>query len=141
MKPFRLKCTVVITTCVLFLFAFTLEAQIITTIAGNGTSGYSGDGGAANIACLNFPTGVALDAAGNIYIADWGNHIIRKVNTDGVITTVAGNGYKDSFGNGVYSGAATSASLYNPTGVAVDFVGNIYIADRGNNGSHKYCGD
>jgi len=99
---------------------------VITTVAGNGTPAYSGDGGLATSASLNFPIGVAVDSSANIYIVDLGNSRIRKVDTNGVITTVAGNGTPAYSGDG---GPATSASLFNPYGVAVDSLGNIYIAD------------
>src|ERR1700691_1814011 len=98
----------------------------ITTVAGNGTQGFSGDGGLANSASLNFPTGVALDALGNLFIADYGNARIREVSASGDITTVAGNGTEGFSGDG---GPATSASLYCPNGIAVDASGNIFIAD------------
>ena len=107
---------------------------VITTIAGNGSFGYSGDGGQAASASLAWPFGVAVDSIGNIYIGDTFNNRIRKVGTDGVITTIAGNGL------GVYSGdggQAASASLNNPTGVAVDSIGNIYIADTNNSRIRK----
>ncbi|QMW00872.1 NHL repeat-containing protein [Spirosoma foliorum] len=104
---------------------------IITTVAGNGRSDpfEAGDGGPATAASLIGPTGIALDAAGNLYIADFYNNRIRKVSTSGIITTVAGDGNRNFNGDG---GVATRASLYNPTGVAVDAAGNIYIADQGN---------
>ena len=105
------------------------QSQTITTIAGNGVSGYSGDNGAATSAHLFGPTGVILDGAGNMYIADAGNNCIRKVNTSGVITTIAGTGVAGYSGD---NGIATSATLNNPTGVAVDGAGNVYIADRSN---------
>ena len=101
----------------------------ITTIAGTGTSGYSGDGGLATSAMLNNPSGVAVDSSGNLYIADFQNLRIRKVNTSGTITTVAGIGRSGYSGDG---GLATSAMLNNPSGVAVDGSGNLYIADSGN---------
>jgi sugar lactone lactonase YvrE len=103
---------------------------IITTIAGNGTAGYSGDGGPATSAELNFPDGVAVDSSGNVYIADNDNNLIRKVSTGGIITTIAGNGTAGYTGDG---GPATSAELNNPAGLAVDKSGNVYIADVGNN--------
>ena len=102
---------------------------VITTVAGNGLSGYSGDGGLATNASLNYPTGVAVDGKGNLFIADQDNGRIRKVSPDGVITTVAGNGFSDYSGDG---GAATDASLNYPTGVAVDGKGNLFIADQDN---------
>jgi len=103
---------------------------IITTVAGNGTYGYSGDGGPATKAELNGPFGVALDASGNLYIADFGNNRIRKVAAaTGIITTVAGNGTAGYSGDG---GPATSAELIEPQGVAVDGAGNLYIADLAN---------
>jgi sugar lactone lactonase YvrE len=103
---------------------------IITTIAGNGTAGFSGDGGAAASAQLNAPRGVAADAAGNILIADAGNHCIRKINTLGVISTIAGTpGINGFSGDG---GPATAAKLYGPYSVATDGTGNIYIADVDN---------
>ncbi len=103
---------------------------IITTVAGNGTFGFSGDGGPATSAQLNAPFGVALDSAGHLYIADSGNQRIRKVDAEtGIITTVAGNG---SFGFSGDGGPATSAQLKNPFGVAPDSAGHLYIADLGN---------
>jgi len=107
---------------------------IITTIAGNGTGGYFGDGGAATNAELNSPIGVAVDATGNLFIADQGNSIIRKVGTNGIITTVAGNGTQSYSGDG---GMATNAELYLPDDVAVDATGNLFIADAGNNRIRK----
>src|SRR5271170_5944472 len=101
----------------------------MTVVAGNGIQGFSGDGGAATNASLNGPTGVALDSAGNLYIADTGNNRIRKV-SGGTIATVAGNASLGFSGDG---GPATSASLFQPTGVALDSAGNLYIADFLNN--------
>ena len=111
---------------------------VITTVAGNGTPGYSGDNGPATSAKLYGPKGVAVDSAGNLYIADTSNQRIRKV-LNGVIATAAGNG-PDLYGNGGYSGdngPATSARLNQPWGVAVDFAGNLFIADYGNNRIRK----
>ena len=104
---------------------------VITTIAGTGTVGYSGDGGAATSAKLNDPYAVSLDASGNVYIADAGNNRIREVvKATGNITTFAGNGTAGYSGDG---GAATSAQLFSPQGVYVDAAGNVYIADAANN--------
>jgi uncharacterized protein (TIGR03437 family) len=104
----------------------------ISTVAGAGSlgnSGFSGDGGPATAAMLNSPSGVAVDAQGNLYIADTGNGRIRKVDTAGIISTVAGRGNGSTLGDG---GPATSAQLANPSDVAVDGLGNLYIADVGN---------
>ncbi len=102
---------------------------LISTVAGNGTAGYSGDGGLATVAQLNYPYAVAADAAGNIYVADSLNDRIRKVTAGGVISTVAGNGTGGFSGDG---GLATAALMFEPEGVAVDAGGNLYIADSGN---------
>ena len=102
---------------------------VISTVAGNGTPGFSGDGGLATAAQLDQPAGVAVDSAGNLYIADCWNHRIRKV-SNGVISTVAGNGTPGFSGD---NGPATSAQLSDPTGVAVDSAGNLYIADMFSN--------
>ncbi len=102
----------------------------ISTVAGSGVSGFSGDGGPATAASLNHPNGVAVDTGGNVYIADTFNHRVRKVSPQGIISTVAGNGLPDFFGDG---GLATAALLNGPQGVAVDAAGNVYIADFGNN--------
>ncbi len=100
---------------------------VITTLAGTGTAGVGGDGGAAKLAQLNGPQGAAVDAAGNVYIADVGNNRIRKVAAGtGIISTFAGTGTPGFLGDG---GLATAARLYGPTGVAVDGSGNVYIAD------------
>ena len=105
----------------------------ITTIAGNGPSVahgiYGGDGGPAVDAQLYFPSDVALDAAGNLYIADKGNHRIRKVDSTGTITTIAGTG---EYGFGGDGGPAIDAQLSSPSNVALDAAGNFYIADTGN---------
>lgn len=105
--------------------------QIITTVAGGGGSGFSGDGGPATQAQLSSPQGIELDAAGNLFIADQGNDRIRRVDAvTGIITTIAGNGQFGFAGDG---GPATQAQLRFPTAVAVDGAGNLFIADLGNN--------
>jgi len=104
---------------------------IINTVAGLSTSQtYAGDNGKATLASLNLPNGIAFDSAGNMYIADTGNNVVRKVNTSGIITTVAGDNISAYSGDG---GPATSANLSEPTGVALDAAGNLYIADANNN--------
>ena len=113
-----------------------LASNIITTVAGNGTIGFSGDGGPATDASLT-TEGIAVDANSNLFIADYNNFRIRRVDAvTGTISTVAGRGAFDIFGNGGYSGdggAATDAHLNTPTGVGVDSEGNLYIADTRNN--------
>ncbi|MES2479230.1 MAG: T9SS type A sorting domain-containing protein [Bacteroidota bacterium] len=109
----------------------TAATGVITTLAGTGSSGYSGDGGAASAATFYSPIGLAVDYSGNVYVADVGNHCIRKITAaTGVITTVAGSGVAGYSGDG---GAATSARLYAPYDVTVDASGNLYIADVSNN--------
>ena len=107
--------------------------RVVSTVAGNGTAGYSGDNGSATSAQLNHPTGVAVDALGDLYIADYGNHRVRAV-SGGVITTAAGNGTLGYSGD---NGPATSAQLNYPTGVAADSAGNLYIADSRNHRIRK----
>ncbi len=104
-------------------------AGIISTVAGNGTSGFSGDGGAATLAQMNAPSGIAIDRTGNLYIADYRNDRIRKVNTFGIITTIAGSSVSGYAGDG---GPATLAQLKRPTGVALDAAGNIFFSDMAN---------
>ncbi len=110
------------------------SSGIISTIAGSGTSGFSGDGGQAISAQLNLPYGVVADFAGNIYIADYNNNRIRKVNSSGVISTIAGSGTAGFSGDG---GQATMASFNKPAALAFDGVGNLYIADVYNNRIRK----
>jgi streptogramin lyase len=102
----------------------------ISTLAGNTVAGYSGDNGPAALAQLNGPAGVAVDSAGNVYIADSGNHVVRMVTPAGIITTVAGNAFTATSGDG---GPATSASLAIPADVAIDSHGNLYIVDASAN--------
>jgi len=110
----------------------------IYTFAGNGTSGYAGDGGLAVNAAMNSPAGVVADASGNVYIADYGNSTVRKVDTSGKISTVAGNGMWGFSGDG---GPANQALLAHPIALAIDTAGNIYIADPGNLNIRKITTD
>ena len=107
---------------------------IITTIAGNGTAGFSGDGGQAVKASFNFPSGLAFDSKGNLYISDRSNNRIRVINSKGIISTYAGTGEE---GYGGDSGPALKARIDRPFGLAIDNKDNLYIADRRNNRIRK----
>ena len=106
---------------------------IISTFAGNGSRGYSGDGGPATTAQISDPTGVAVDPAGNVYFTDYHNNRIRKVTAAGIISTVGGNGSYEYAGDG---GPATAAQ-FDPVNITVDSAGNLYIADWWNNRVRK----
>jgi sugar lactone lactonase YvrE len=107
-----------------------VSSGIISTVTGNGSQVYSGDGGPAVNATVNYPEGVALDSSGNLYISDFRNNVIRKVDiVSGIISTVAGNGSQGYSGDG---GLATSATLHRPTAIAFDSSGNYYIVDEYN---------
>jgi len=120
-------------TCCFFLsiaFIFSvsdINAQYITTIAGNGATSFSGDGGPAILAEVFHPSGVAMDTAGNIYIGDSRNNRVRKITPDGIITTIAGGG------TGYYNGAPATAVSIGAVGVAADRHGNVYIGDGSDN--------
>jgi uncharacterized protein (TIGR03437 family) len=107
----------------------------ITTVAGNGAYGYTGDGGAATSAELSIPWGIAVDSSGHIYIADQANLVVRMVAPSGIISTVAGNGTKGYTGDG---GSATSAELSYDAAVAVDSSGNVYVSDSDNSVVRKF---
>ena len=107
---------------------------IITTIAGTGFADFGGDGGPALKAHLNFPAGMALDAEGNLYIADRNNHRIRKVDSKGIVTTISGTGVAGFGGDG---GPAVEATLNFPSDLEIDSQGNLYISDRSNNRIRK----
>ena len=110
----------------------------ITTVAGTGFEGFSGDGGPAGEAQLDHPISVAVDQAGNLFIADVYNNRVRKVSGDGMITTVAGSGAFGNFGDG---GAAVDAEMDHPSALTVDSAGNLYIVDAGNNTVRKVTPD
>jgi sugar lactone lactonase YvrE len=107
---------------------------IVSTFAGTGVAGYSGDGGPAAAAQLNYPTGIKFDQSGNLYVADDYNHVIRKINTSGNITTIAGNGTSGFSGDG---GPATDAEISSVGDLCVDAGGNIYFTDLVNNRVRK----
>jgi len=107
---------------------------IITTLAGNGTNGYSGDGGNGAAAQLYGPAGLTVDVYDNVYIADYFNNVVRKVSAAGVISTYAGNHTQGNTGDG---GPATNATMYFPSGVAIYGHGDVYISDQGNNNIRK----
>ncbi len=104
------------------------------TVAGSGVTSFAGDGGSATIARLNYPSAVTHDSAGNLFFADQGNHRIRKISVDGMVTTVAGNGQPGFSGDG---SAAILAQLNSPTAVAVDAKGSLYITDTANHRVRK----
>ncbi len=110
------------------------NAGNVSTFAGNGTAAYTGDGGAATAAALRIPQGVTTDHSGNVYVADGGNHVIRKINTAGIISTFAGIHIPGYNGDNI---AAATAMLNNPAGIHADAAGNIYLADNGNNRIRK----
>jgi sugar lactone lactonase YvrE len=99
----------------------------ISNFAGNGTGNDSGDGGPAAAAGINFPTGIAIDSAGNIYVAEGAGRKIRRIDANGIVTTIAGTGAEGSGGDG---GPAINAQFVNPVAVAIDSAGNIYVVDR-----------
>jgi len=107
---------------------------IISTVAGNGTQGYSGDGGPATLAQLNTPGGIVCDTLGNLFITEYNNNCIRMVNTMGIISTIAGNGIAGYSGD---NGPATAAEINVPVAITIDHFGNLYVADRSNNRIRK----
>ncbi len=128
-----MKKLIIIVICVFGFFS--AHSQIITTFAGNGSSGFSGDNGLATAAKIGFPGRIAIDDTSNVYFADTYNNRIRKISAStGIITTVAGTGTAGYNGDGAL---ATASQLNYPFGVAVDHYGNIYIADTYNNRIRK----
>ncbi len=111
---------------------------VAVTVAGNGSPGYAGDGGPGRLAQLNQPSACAVDAAGNLFIADTLNHCIREVTAAGAISTIAGTGQAGSGGD---EGPATAALLDAPQGIAVDANGGVYIADTGNHRIRQVTAD
>jgi hypothetical protein len=106
------------------------QKGVISTVAGTGISGFTGDNGRAREATVSFPTGIVVDNQGNVLFSDTGNVRVRKVDRSGIITTIAGNGTKGYSGDG--GPATTSASMNGPLGLALDSAGNLFIADSGN---------
>src|SRR6185312_6603645 len=114
-----------------YVYKWALSTGNVTRIAGTGTAGYTGNGGLATSAELDFPQGLAVDSSGNVYIADYANNEVREVSAStGDISAFAGTGTAGYTGNG---GSATSAELSEPNGLTIDSSGNLYISDAGNN--------
>ena len=129
--------TVTVTQLIAQSTATVTQSYVISTIAGNGTDGFSADGTAATQSALNSPGSVALDSQGRLYISDGGNNRVRMVKSDGTIVTVAGTTSPGEAGDG---GPATSAYLYSPSGIAFDSSGSLYIADTLNGVIRKVTG-
>ncbi len=106
----------------------------ITAFAGTGVAGFSGDGGAATAATLNLPSELAIDSSGVVYVVEFINSRVRKIDTSGIISTYCGTGLAAFSGDG---GPALSATLNFPSGIAVDTVGNVYVCDTGNSRIRK----
>ena len=126
MKSFYLaRLTAVLFSIICFSFSNTVaqSSGVVSTLAGSGTPGYTD--GTGTSAQFDYPSGVAVDGAGNVYVADQVNHRIRKITTSGVVSTLAGSGTP-----GYTDGTGTSAQFSSPTGVAVDGAGNVYVADQ-----------
>jgi len=115
-----------------------IASGVITTIAGNGTAGYTGDGGPATAAELNMPYGIGVDQSGNVYIADTYNNLIRKINASGIISTICGNGTAGNTGNG---GPATAAELSEPYGLYTDSAGTVFFSEFPNSDVRKVSTD
>ncbi len=113
----------------LFFLPVGLQAQVITTVAGCGSPGYAGDGGPATAAYLVHPRDVVVDKHGNVYFTEISNAVIRKIDTFGIISTVAGTNIPGFSGDGA---SALGAQINSPIGIALDRIGNIYFADYGN---------
>ncbi|MCC7303774.1 MAG: T9SS type A sorting domain-containing protein [Bacteroidia bacterium] len=107
-----------------------LQTGVINTVAGNGISGFSGDGGPATSARLNYPVSVTKDLSGNIYFGDYGNHVIRRISVNGVISTIAGTGTPGYAGDG---GPAVSAYLFSPCGLTLVGDSLLYFTDLATN--------
>lgn len=120
------------------LFCVNAQSTRICTTAGDGVAGYNGDSTQSDVTSLNNPAGIAMDSNGNLYVADYSNHRIRKITNNGIITTVAGTGVAGFSGDG---GLATSAQLNFPISVAVDHLGNLYVSDYSNNRIRKVTTD
>jgi len=110
----------------------TINSDDISTIAGNGTGGYAGDGGPATSAELRAPTGIAVDSAGNVFVADTGNNVVREISAGGTIQTIAGTG-KCTTAKPTKTAPALTVSLCAPTGVAVNSAGDVFISNTGQN--------
>ena len=117
-----------------------VSTNVISSIVGSGLTGFTGDNSAASSSQMSYPDGLAIDSSGNIYISDWGNNRVRKVTiATGIITTIAGSGATGNT-SGSFSGdggAATSATMSTPFGVALDSAGNVYVTDQGSNRIRK----
>ena len=133
MKSFYVaRLTAVLFSIICFSFSNTVaqSSGVVSTLAGSGASGYTD--GTGTSAQFSYPIGVAVDGAGNVYVADQNNHRIRKITTSGVVSTLAGSGT-----SGNADGTGTSAQFNNPYGVAVDGAGNVYVADYNNHRIRK----
>jgi sugar lactone lactonase YvrE len=125
---------IILTILITFITVNICNSQSPVIIAGTGTSGYSGNGGNAINAQLNYPRFLVFDNMGNLYFTEQNNHLVRKIDINGLISTIAGNGIAGYSGDG---GFATSSQLNSPRGICIDINGNIYIGDYGNNAIRK----